>query len=319
MNMHVDFTDAQNALGIVTPSFYNVETTVYQTKYPSYDYASLIPVITEGNEWAMGTLFRIGDIAGVAEFLSGKGFDMPYADVSIDQKIHSFELAGIGYEWSLEEIQRAAMEGRNLGNEKAMAAKKVAEAKLYNVALTGDTEKSWTGLLNDANVAATDVAANGAGSSTAWSDKTPAQIITDVFDAITGVYTSTSEVEMPNTLLLPTVAYQGLSRPRSDSTEGSVIDYIRKYNPYTQETGQPLLIRGIRALNAADPGGDGRAVLYNRSPDVVRFHLPMPHKFLPPFQKSSMTWEVGGIMRTGGTEVRLPGAMTYLDGIVINS
>jgi hypothetical protein len=69
-------------------------------------------------------------------------------------------------------------------------------------------------------------------------------------------------------------------------------------------------------LNTADPGGDGRAVLYNRAPDVLRFHLPMPHRFLPPFQKSSMTWEVAGIMRTGGTEVRLPKAMLYMDGIV---
>ncbi|MDI1264777.1 MAG: DUF2184 domain-containing protein, partial [bacterium] len=137
MNKHIDFTDAQNALGFVMPAFYNVERTVYQTKYQAFDYARLIPVITEGNEWARGVTFRSSDIAGKAEFLSGKGFDMPYADVSQTQYMKGFELAGIGYEWSLEEIQVAAMEGRTLGTEKADAARKVAERMLWGVAVSG--------------------------------------------------------------------------------------------------------------------------------------------------------------------------------------
>jgi hypothetical protein len=44
-------------------------------------------------------------------------------------------------------------------------------------------------------------------------------------------------------------------------------------------------------------------------------HLPGPHEFLPAFQKSAMTWEVGGIMNVGGVEVRRPKGMAYRDGI----
>jgi hypothetical protein len=54
-------------------------------------------------------------------------------------------------------------------------------------------------------------------------------------------------------------------------------------------------------------------VAYDNSREVVRFHLPGPHEFLPPFQKGSMTYEVGGIMNVGGTEVRLPKAIVYRD------
>lgn len=68
-------------------------------------------------------------------------------------------------------------------------------------------------------------------------------------------------------------------------------------------------------LNTAGGGGTARMIAYRRDPEVLRFHLPMPHQFLPPFQKSSMTWEVAGIMRTGGTEIRLPKAVAYVDGI----
>ncbi|CAN2967460.1 hypothetical protein METHPM2_1340001 [Pseudomonas sp. PM2] len=48
---------------------------------------------------------------------------------------------------------------------------------------------------------------------------------------------------------------------------------------------------------------------------MVRFHLPMPRRVLAPRQKSIMGFETGIIARTGGTEIRLPGAVAYLDEI----
>lgn len=314
MENNTRLLDAQNALGFLMPAFYNVERTVYATKYQSFDYSSLIPVITEGNEWARGTTFRSSDIAGKAEFLSGKGFDVPYADVSQTQYLKGFELAGIGYEWTLEEVSVAAMEGRQLSNEKAEAARKVAERMLYGIALSGTTEKNWTGLLNDANVTAADVAANGSGTTTWWTNKTGDQIADDVNAGIEAIYTATRGNELANTLLLPS-GVMGVLGKRMPDTSETALTFIQRTNRYTARTGQPLLIRELFELNTADPGGDGRAVLYTRTPDVCRFHLPMPHKFLAPFAKSSMTWEVAGIMRTGGTEIRLPKAMLYLDGV----
>ena len=119
--------DAQQAMGFVRPQFYNIEATIYEQKYPSFDYASLIPVVTEGNEWARGTLFSSVDIAGQAQFISGKGFDMPYADVARSQFTKGFALAGIGYEWTLEEVMTAQMEQINLSDVKASAARRVAD------------------------------------------------------------------------------------------------------------------------------------------------------------------------------------------------
>jgi hypothetical protein len=211
------------------------------------------------------------------------------------------------------------MEGRILGNEKAMAARKVAEKKLYDIALTGETEKNWTGLINDANATAADVAANGTGSVTFWAAKTPDQILADINTGITGIYTLTKGTEIADTLLLPSGVMDLLSSTRLTDTGMTTLAFLRANNAYTARTGQPLLITEMFELNTADSGGDGRAVLYARNPDVLRFHLPMPHRFLPPFQKSSMTWEVGGIFRTGGTEIRLPKAVRYLDGLIDNS
>lgn len=316
------FRDAQQALGFVTPQFYNIERTIYEVKYPSFDYASLVPVVTEGNEWARGTLFYSMDSAGRADWISGAAGDMPYADVNRSVFTQGFHMAGIGYEWNLEEINVAAMEGIAISDLKARAARRVAEQFLWNIAMTGKkdgttNDKGWTGLINDANVPAADVAANGTGSVTWWASKTPDQILADINAGITGIYTTTAETEMADTVLLPTAIYLTLaSTPRSATSEATILNYLLQNNAYTAETGRPLTVRAMRVLNTADPGGDGRMVIYRRDPEVVRFHLPMPHRFLPPFQKSSMGWEIGGIMRTGGVEVRLPKAMTYLDGIL---
>lgn len=316
------FMDAQQALGFVIPQYYNIERTIYEVKYPSFDYAAFIPVITEGNEWARGTTFFSMDIGGKANWISGAAHDMPYADVQRSVFTQGFHMAGIGYEWNLEEINVAAMEGIPISDVKARAARRVAEQFLWNIAMTGKrdgvtNDKNWTGLINDANVPAADVAANGTGSVTWWAAKTPDQILVDINSGITGVFTATGETEMADTVLLPTAVYMSLaSTPRSATSDMTTLQFLLRNNAYTAETGRELMVRALRVLNTADPGGDGRAVIYRRDPEVVRFHLPMPHRFLSPFQKSSMSWEVGGIMRTGGVEVRLPKAMVYLDGIL---
>ena len=320
--MGIDFTDAQQALGFVRPQFYNIERTIYEVKYPSFDYASLIPVVTEGSEWARGTLFRSIDSAGQAQFLSGKGFDMPYADVTASQYTKGFEMAGIGYEWSLEEVSVAALEGRNLGDDKARAARRVAEQFLYNIAMTGRTdgvvstsEKGWTGLLNDPTVPTT-TAATGAGGGTAWTGKTPNEIGADFNAGLIGVISTTQETEEADTVLIPTSRYNYIaSIPRTTGTDSTILSFLQANNVFTQRTGRPLTIRGFRGLETAGAGGTKRMVTYRRAPDVLRFHLPMPHKFLPVWQKGSMTFEVPGIMRTGGTEIRLPSSISYIDGI----
>lgn len=323
--MGIVIRDAQQAMGFVVPQFYNIEQTVYQIKYPSFDYASLVPVVTEGNEWARGTLFRSMDSAGKAEFLSGMAQDVPYASVTMSQYVKGFELAGIGYEWSLEEIQVAALEGRDLGNDKANAARRIAEQFLWNVCFTGKndgiiSEKGWTGVLNDPGVPVTTAPANGnvngGTNSTFWPNKTSDQIQSDFNNTLTGIITTSIETEEADTVLLPTSRYNYIaSTPRAVGTDTTILSFLQTNNVYTQRTGQPLTIRGFRALETAGAGGTKRMVAYRRAPDVLRFHLPMPHQFLPPFQKASMTYEVAGIMRTGGTEVRLPYAMSYVDAI----
>lgn len=306
--------DAQVGYAFLTPQLYRIETEVYMTRYPSFDISRFMTVDSSGDMWDIGTLVYSMDQVGRAEFLAGGSFDMPYASAMMAQATHNFHLAGIGYEWNTQELQRAAKLGRALTNDKAMAAKQAADRFIYGIAMTGATpagvsEKNWTGFVNNGSAPAAQVANDGTGSSRLWSDKTPDQILRDINAALTAVETGTGETHVANTLALPTSAYNHIASTRVTDTGETVLSYLQRNNA----AGEGLTILKSRALETAGTGGSTRMVAYDNNPQVIRFHLPGPHRFLPPFQKSSMTYEVAGIMNVGGVEVRLPKAIVYRD------
>lgn len=319
MNIHAPqpFADAQAALPFVIGQGRNIETRIYQRRYPTFNYGMHVPVVTEGNEWAIGTTFFTVDTAGEAKFLSGAGTDMPFNQVNRDQASHDFAMIGSGWEWNLEEINQASLYNINLNDTKAMSASDKVERLLNTIAMSGATEKNWTGFVNNASVSRADVAADGTSSSQFWSAKSVDQILRDINLALSTVRTQTEEVEWADALRIPPEAFRDIATRRLGSGDGmiTVLEYLRKNNIYTAETGQPLDIMPLRELATASNDGGGRMVAYRKDPEVIRFHLPMPRRVLQPRQKSIMGFETGIIARTGGTEIRLPGAMAYLDEI----
>ena len=63
-----------------------------------------------------------------------------------------------------------------------------------------------------------DAPAASGGSSRAWQDKTPDEIIKDVNDALTGVYSDSRQVEMADTMAIPVEAYTDLASPAASPT-----------------------------------------------------------------------------------------------------
>ncbi len=311
------FEDAQSAFPFVLAQGRNIETRIYTRRYPAFNYGASIPVVTEGAPWAIGTTFFTVDTAGEAKFLSGSGTDMPFNSATHDQASHDFAMIGSGWEWNLEEVNQAQLYGINLSGTKADSAADKVERLLNSIAFVGSTEKRWTGLLNDGNVSRVDAAATGTGSSTFWPAKTVDQIMADINGVLGSIRTNTGEVEWADTLRLPPDAFRYIATARLGVGDGmiTVLEYVRKNNIYTAETGLPLDIAPLREARNASQDGGGRLVAYRKDPEVVRFHLPMPRRVLAPRQKSIMGFETGIIARTGGTEVRLPGAMAYLDEI----
>lgn len=304
------FGDSQVGYAFLTPQLRRIEAEVYQIKYPSFDINRFMTVDTSGDMWDVGTLVYSMDKVGEAQFMAGGAFDMPYASTKMAQATHNYHLAAIGYEWNTQELQRAAKLGRSLSTDKAGAAVLASERFIYNIAMTGNTEKNWTGFVNNASAPSAQVANDGTGPSRLWTAKTPDQILRDINAAITAVETGTGETHVANTLVIPTSAYNYLATTRvGANSDTTILAFLQANNA----AGEGLTILKSRALETAGTGGTTRLIAYDNNSQVLKFHLPGPHQFLPAFQKSSLVYEVGGLMNVGGVEVRLPKAIVYRD------
>jgi len=307
-------SDAQVGYAFLTPQLYRIETEVYMTRNPSWDISRFMTVDTSGDMWDVGTIVYSQEDVAQAEYLAGSAFDMPFASTRMSQFNKPYHLAGIGYEWNTQEMQRAAKLGRSLPSDKARAAKKGADRFIYGIAMNGQTprgeaEKGNTGFINNGSAPSAQVANDGTGPSRLWSAKTADLILRDINEALTAVETGTSETSIANKLVLPTSRYNYIATTRVGDTGSTILGFLMANNV----AGEGLQILKSRALETAGTSNTTRMVAYEDSADVIKFHLPGAHTFLPPFQKSSMTYEVGGIMNVGGVEVRLPKAIVYRD------
>lgn len=313
MHPRFNVTD-QQAMGFLVSQTAYIESQVIEIKYPDIQYPLLIPVDTSANEWAKSITYYSSDKTGRAGWFHARAKDIHVADVDRAKFEVGVEMADIGYRYDLEELGQAMMiPGTNLSADRAAAARRAYEEFVDDVALRGKGEKNMYGIMDYPGITTT-LAVNESGDTT-WDTKSVDGILQDVNDALTGVYVSSLTVEMADTLLLPVACLTILGTRRIENTDTSAMTYLKANNVYTQITGQPLTIRALRGLETAGQNGSGRMVAYRRSPDVLKMHIPMTHRFLPVFQTAPMVFDVPGIFRLAGLEVRRPGAVRYVDGI----
>ncbi|APH59922.1 DUF2184 domain-containing protein [Granulibacter bethesdensis] len=316
MNSSLQHTrfDAQTGLSFLVSQAAALEAEIYRIQYADILYPSLIPVDTTAPEWIQVVEYVSADTVGRAQWFNGQAQDVPRADIVRDRLRVTVSMAAIGYGYDLAELEHARQYGIDLGPEKAEAARRAYEEFVDDIVLRGDAARGFSGLLSHPSVTAGTVA-NGASGNPDWAHKTVDEIIDDVNAALTGIQTASLRVEMADTVLLPVDRWLKLSQTRIPATSETALSFLARTNIYTLTTGLPLTVRGIPGLESAGASGIGRMIVYRRAPDVMKLHIPMPLQFLAPWQSGPMRFEVPGIFRLGGVDIRKPGAIRYLDGV----
>jgi hypothetical protein len=180
--------DAQQALGFAVSQTAYIEQQVYKVQYPDIQYPALIPVDTSANEWAKSVTYYSQDMTGRAGWFHHYAKDLHIADIERTKNEIGIEMADIGYRWTLEELGQAMMiPGTNLSADRAEAADRAYNEFVDDAALRGKAEKSFSGLMNYPGI--TTVTATAGVGGIPWSLKTADEIIKDVNDAITAIYT----------------------------------------------------------------------------------------------------------------------------------
>ena len=315
---NLNMQDAQQvAMSFLVRQASLIEPQVYAMRYQEIQYANLIPVDTSAPEWIQSVTYYSMDAVGQAQWFNGNAQDVPKVELTREKFETGVSMAAIGYGYNLEELGTAQLLGMNLTADKATVARRVAEEKIDAVAFQGDSKKGLTGLVNASTPTATTAPADGTGSATTFASKTPDQVLRDINGQLTGMFTGTLGAEIADTILLPYSVLLDLSTRRIDAVnQTTILEWVERNNIYTRTTGQPLTIRGVFGyLDTAGASSTKRMVAYRRSPEVLKLHLPMPFRFLPVWQTGPVRFDVPGIFRLGGVDIRRPKAVRYLDGV----
>jgi hypothetical protein len=305
--------DFQQALSFLVAQTSYIEPQVVRIKYPELNYAQFVPIDTAANEWAKSITFFSIDMVGNADWINHMARDVPFADIMRQKHEQGIELAAVGYRYTLEELGQAMMlPNTNLTIERAASARRAYEEMVHNTAMYGDTRKNWLGLTNHSSPAV--INQTSTFQALVNTPNIPA-ILQAINSVLTNIWQASLTVEMANTLLMPLSVTTLLSMTQLPNTTMNLSEWVAKNNLYTQETGAALMMRGVRGLDTAGASGNGRMIAYARDPEVLKMHIPMTHKFLPVWQTGPLVFDVPGIFRLAGLEIRRPGAVRYMDGV----
>jgi hypothetical protein len=299
--MHTQIMDAPAALGFVVSQRSHIEAEVMRKPYPTILYPRLMQVDTSANPFAASVTFFTQDSVGRAKFINGKGDDIPRVDVTSGKFEQTVNMAGVMYSYSIEEIGAAAQLNLNLPTESANAARMAYEMLVNSTALIGNAEMGIEGFFNTTGI-------TSAASAATFALSTPQAILAFVNGLLTGVLAGSLGTQIADTVVMPIAQFGDLATrqlaPESDTT---VLDFIRRANVYTAQTGLPLNI--FSDFNLVN-----RMVVYRNDPSVVKLHMPMPLQFLAP-QAYGLEVRTYGAFRFAPVSIRTPAAVRYGTGL----
>lgn len=301
MNQRVQIPDMQTALGFMMHQREHIEAEVIKRPMPEVKYSRLIPVDTSANKFASSVSFFVQDHVGQAKFISGKGDDIPLVNVGMSKHEAGIQDGGIGYSFSLMEIGAAMMLNQSLPTEGAFAARQSYEQLVDETVFVGNEQINVQGLYNTTGIGT--VAAPNT-----FTNMTAKAILGVINGAITATMTATKGIDIADTVVLPIEQWGYITT--EVAVEGNtitILEFIQKSNAYTAKTGKPLTIEADHRL-------DGKMVVYKRSPEVLKLHMPMPLEFIAP-QPQGLNITTYGMFRFSEVNIRRPKAIRYVEGI----
>lgn len=317
----------QAQLGFLIGQLTYVEQEVLRQPYPEIKYPSILSVDTSAPDYVESIAFKVLDYKGEPAPIGDVSHDFPLAEIA--SKVGGVDVvqAGLGYTYTQIEVGKAQEMANTVGfggainylAEKPIATRTLTEQWLDRVAFIGDVR--WPSLATGGLVRYPGVPVLATGTLLGGANKTIAQILAQDPDVaaseiltllnnlILQVYSvQTNSIFRPTHILLPLVQYGLLTTFRIPNTSETLISYLERVLNITFE---PIL-----QLKGAGVGGTDRMMAYTKNAQFAKFHLPMPFTLNAPIPShGGLRFEAAGVVRTAGTELRVPMSHAYVDGI----
>lgn len=320
---HVDSAGHSDAAesAFVENTLKAIATELAETLYPPEKWDKFLPVDATSHPGAVTYAYRMLTRTGVAQLSSaGRGDDAPNADLFVEEFTTKFYQLESAYQYTWKELQSAEMSKQNGGPpinidaEKARAAKDMIWRGHEKIAALGSStgfkmDPGLVGIANHPN-ASTYTIPNGAGGSPLWANKTPDEVVADLFGICASQYAGTFEIHNPRRILLPTARHQAIAHRRmGDGSDETILSFFMKTR---REIGMPVEVESWHFLNTAGSGSTARMIAYNPDPRFIRLVLSDLFRQFPP-QVQNLVYKVLCIAQTAGVVLTQAGSLTYGD------
>lgn len=272
----------------------------------------LFPVQTEIPVGADTALQRYYDMVGSAAIIANPADDLPRADIVAQEKSVKVKDIGASYGYSVKDLENASFANLPLSTMKAGAVRRAIDVKLNKIAFKGDSTHGIVGFLDNENLNEVTLPADGTGSSTKFSTKTPVQMYRDMSNFIESVPTITEDTEKMNTIALAPAAYNALASTLYVSENGqttqTVLQMLKAQYPEIQRWLK------IGELKGAGTGNTDVMVGGYFDPSYIR--LEIPKRFdQRPVQEKNLMYIVNCLSSTVGVTVFRPYTFSIAEGV----
>lgn len=289
----------------------HIKTQVQEVQYVGLKARKVLPVSHDAGAGAEYITWRQFDKVGLARLIRDYSDDLPRVDVLGSEFINN-PVVGLGasYGYNVQEIRASQMAGgQPLDMRRAAAAQEAILRLEDDLAFFGDARAKLVGFFNAPNSTSVVLPADGAGASVLWSTKTADQILRDLNLIVNTIVESTKEVEIPDTMLMPTAAFNIIKQKRIGiDSNATVLSFFLATNGYIKDV-EPLV-----KLTGAGSGGTNRVIVFHRDPMKLTMEVPLDVTSHEP-QKDGLEYEVNMESRFGGVLIYKPLSIAIADGI----
>jgi hypothetical protein len=295
--------------------FDQVEAAFVDVLYPEILWREILPkesIKTDVNPGAMNYIYRPRDVKGMGQFVRGNPANIPRVGQVIGQITVPILDAAVGATLMDSDARRYQFGFQSaLAKDYGEIMKKAVEYHIERTFFFGNAAANFLSFLNYPTVQIIP--------ESAWTGTDPTPWVTAIQSALTTVWTNSKTIHLPNTVLLPPAEFSLLTTAfvigsGAAGVAVSALEYLRKNNIYSAQTGKDLNIKALRYLTGAGAGGADRGIVAEWNPRNMLMPFPLPYELKQPVP-IPLGVDMFAEYVFGSYNMPFPGSMAYLDGI----
>ena len=250
-----------------------LESTIYKALYRDIVFEDFIPTVYTDPDEVQDITYISYDTVTSAKLGSANMEDMPEPKITANKSVIPVHYGTNAYSYSLEELRISQRQRMPLDTIQAEAAFRGYQELAQRMGFFGDAARNITGLYNNATLEA--------GKKIGvvdWNTASNDDIVQDMNNLIKKVWTDSSQVHLPDTLILDPDRYTKITSTRMDSgTDTTIATFFERENLYTQRTKRPLRIDQNIEIQSASTGAEaanGRMMAYELDPIRLTMRIP---------------------------------------------